>query len=357
MHFFAIGGLCGEGQPSRRALPGVQPGGAILLPNQWSIRPAGKQLELGDFPVNLAIHPRGEWLAALHSGYGEHEIVIVDLKRQRIVSRVSLEQAFYGLCFSPDGRRLFASGGEFEVVHAFDFEDGFLSRHREIPIVGVKEKFIPAGITTDQTGTTLIVAGPWGDRVCIAGIDTPGKQFISFEKESYPYACLADPSGKLLYVSLWNKAAVACVDPADKPSPACGRPKVIRPKWHCPPMERHSTLPARIPRKSACWMPAAARSCRPSAAPLSQGAGGKHAQQPLFEPRRTGAFCRQRRRQQCRRIQRRRPAGGQALGLHPRGLVSHVGPVQLPATAACTSPTAKERRPRPTRKGRRPISR
>ena len=139
--------------------------------------------------------------------------MIVDLKRQRIVSRVSLQQAFYGLCFSPDGRRLFASGGEFEVVHAFDFEDGFLSRHREIPIVGVKEKFIPAGITTDQTGTTLIVAGPWGDRVCIAGIDTPGKQFISFEKESYPYACLADPSGKLLYVSLWNKAAVACVDP------------------------------------------------------------------------------------------------------------------------------------------------
>src|ERR1700730_3689110 len=81
----AVGGLRGEG--NRRAFPGVQPGGAILLPNQWSIRPAGKQLELGDFPVNLAIHPRGEWLAALHSGYGEHEVVIVDLKRQRVVSR------------------------------------------------------------------------------------------------------------------------------------------------------------------------------------------------------------------------------------------------------------------------------
>src|SRR3712207_3089584 len=38
-------------------LPGVQPGGSILLPNQWSLRPAGLQLELGDFPVNLALHP------------------------------------------------------------------------------------------------------------------------------------------------------------------------------------------------------------------------------------------------------------------------------------------------------------
>src|SRR5436309_3200381 len=63
---------------SRRLLPGVQADGAIQMPNQWSLRPAGKQVELGDFPVNLAVHPSGKWLAALHAGYGDHEVIIVN---------------------------------------------------------------------------------------------------------------------------------------------------------------------------------------------------------------------------------------------------------------------------------------
>src|SRR2546429_8939095 len=96
-------------------LPGVQADRSILLPNQWSLRPAGRQLALGDFPVNSALHPSGQYLAVLHAGYGEHEVVVVDLKRekQRVVSRVTLEQTFLGLCFSPDGKTLYASGGEF----------------------------------------------------------------------------------------------------------------------------------------------------------------------------------------------------------------------------------------------------
>src|SRR5438445_299858 len=79
-----------EDQPSAapppRRLPGVQPEGEVLLPNQWSLRPAGKQLKLGDLPVQIALHPNERWAAVLHAGYGEHEIVLVDLEKQRIVS-------------------------------------------------------------------------------------------------------------------------------------------------------------------------------------------------------------------------------------------------------------------------------
>ena len=38
-------------------LPGMQASGLTLLPNQWSLRPAGAQIKLGDFPVNVALHP------------------------------------------------------------------------------------------------------------------------------------------------------------------------------------------------------------------------------------------------------------------------------------------------------------
>src|SRR5436189_6214189 len=48
----AAGGTAG--QP---VLPGKQSDGSVLLPNQWSLRPVGKQVELGDFPINVAVHP------------------------------------------------------------------------------------------------------------------------------------------------------------------------------------------------------------------------------------------------------------------------------------------------------------
>src|SRR5262245_24073477 len=75
-----------------RRLPGLEAEGGILLPNQWSLRPAGQQIKLGDFPVNIALHPTDPWAAVLHAGFGEHEVAIVDLKRRRVVSHASLPQ-------------------------------------------------------------------------------------------------------------------------------------------------------------------------------------------------------------------------------------------------------------------------
>ncbi len=57
----------------------MQPSGQMLLPTQWSLQPAGKQLAVGDFPVTIALHPTEKFAAILHAGYGDHEIVIVDL--------------------------------------------------------------------------------------------------------------------------------------------------------------------------------------------------------------------------------------------------------------------------------------
>src|SRR6476619_6780358 len=81
-----------------RVLPGLLADGFVQLPNQWKLRPAGRQIEVGNFPVNLALHPSGQYLAVLHAGWQEHEVLIVDLNKakQKIVSRVNVDQAFYG---------------------------------------------------------------------------------------------------------------------------------------------------------------------------------------------------------------------------------------------------------------------
>src|SRR5215510_809412 len=94
----------------RLLFPGPQTDGSVLLPNQWKLHPVGRQVMVGDFPVNIAVHPGGRFAAVLHCGYGDHEIALLDLNQTRVVSRVTLAEAFYGIAFTPDGNRLFASG-------------------------------------------------------------------------------------------------------------------------------------------------------------------------------------------------------------------------------------------------------
>ncbi len=203
----------------RPVLPGASPGGAIRLHNQWSIRPVGKQLELGDLPVNTALHPSGKWLAVLHAGFGTHEVMIVDPepKRPHVVSRVTLRQTFNGLAFAPDGKTLYASGGEFEVVHAFRFADGYLSEPRRLKVHEGKDKFIVSGLAVHPDGRLLCVAGTWGNAVCLLPLDGNGeKATVPLGDNSYPYTCLVDGPRNRVYVSLWNKSAVAVVDLNDK---------------------------------------------------------------------------------------------------------------------------------------------
>src|SRR6185295_12799734 len=113
------------------SVPGPTEDGGVRLPNQWYLRPAGKQILLGDFPVNIAVHPGGKYAAILHSGFGRNEILVLELAKDRVISRVGVDESFYGLAFSPDGRYLYCSGAGSEVVHVFAFSDGFPSGHVE----------------------------------------------------------------------------------------------------------------------------------------------------------------------------------------------------------------------------------
>src|SRR5262249_26149359 len=150
---------------SRVRWPGQQEDGSVLLPNQWSLRPVGKQVELADFPVNVAVHPGGRYAAVLHAGYSPHEIIIGDLAAAKTVSSVGIKRAFYGLEFSADGKALFCSGAGEEVVHEFAFRGGQLSEHRELKLRDIKERGVPAGLAVDSAASRLYVANVWAHRI------------------------------------------------------------------------------------------------------------------------------------------------------------------------------------------------
>jgi DNA-binding beta-propeller fold protein YncE len=250
-------------KPLDRQLPGLRKDGFVQLPNQWKLKPAGRHIELGDFPVNIALHPTGQYAAVLHAGFKAHEVVVVDLNvaKTRIVSRAQVDQAFYGLAFSPDGKQVYASGGEFEVVHVFDFDKGSLGKGRTIDVSrfekrdrrqpkedAAPQRVVVGGLTVGPTGRDLFVCSPWGDCVVRVPLDNPenkvyipttppparkkggkgeppsppdGRNDPNAKKDDaaaaqdvggFPYHAVVSADGKQAFVSLWSRAAIGVID-------------------------------------------------------------------------------------------------------------------------------------------------
>ena len=231
-------------------LPGQQADGTVMLPNQWSLNPAGRQIALGDFPVNIAVHPGGRSAAVLHCGYGAHEIVMVDLGSERIASRTPVAEAFYGIEFDAEGRTLYCSGAAGEVVRVFTFADGRLEPAGTIALRDANRRGIPGGLALSRDGRTLCAANVWGQDVSIIDVarsnavrtvalgpdtakaapaqtpagPTPDLDAAAITKRAeaaldptspeapFPYACRIDEQRQRLYVSLWAKACVAVID-------------------------------------------------------------------------------------------------------------------------------------------------
>lgn len=220
-------------------LPGVRDDGRVQLPNQWSLQPTGRQVVLGDFPVNIAVHPSGKYVAVLHAGYGQHEVIVLELDRDRatIRSRSTLEATFYGLEWSADGKRLFCSGGTRERIESFAFADGQLGQRDLLPVFppepsapGQRKKkhepaCVPAGIAVSADGKTVYAAGTRGHELIVipsepsaqAGTSADGGPaagnrqplHVKLPDQSFPYDCVLDEPHGRVYVSLWGQARVA----------------------------------------------------------------------------------------------------------------------------------------------------
>jgi DNA-binding beta-propeller fold protein YncE len=218
------------------SLPGQRSDGSVLLPNQWSLRPVGRQIELGDFPINIAVDPSGRFAAILHAGYSQHGLRIVDLKTEKVVTNAPLHEAFYGIEFSRDGSQLFCSGASDEVIHTYHFQDGLLTNPHDIRLRATNDVGIAAGLAVDSKLKKLCVANLYGQSVSIVDLSTnivvdvpltPDSLTNSYETVTttgrstefelnhlgvFPYACRIDAKQHRCYVSLWGNAEVAVVD-------------------------------------------------------------------------------------------------------------------------------------------------
>ena len=235
-------------EPASPRQPGAQPDGSVILPNQWSLRPVGRQVTVGDFPAAIAVHPDGRHAVVLHCGHGPHELVVLDIDTRRVVSQMRLEESFQGLAFAADGNTLWVSGGAAETLLRFRFDNAALVPDGAVKLRAEKLRGIPCGIATDAAGT-LYVANVWGhsvsrvrfgagdaaptvdelllgDTAPAPGPAIPDAVEPSITKRAdallervvadapHPWTCVVDDRRHRLYVSLWAQAAVAVIDTA-----------------------------------------------------------------------------------------------------------------------------------------------
>jgi YVTN family beta-propeller protein len=188
------------------------------LPTGVSLDPVAESHGVGNFPLAMAVAPGGERVALLLGGWRQQGVQIVDRKSGAVLQTLPQIAAFLGLAFSPDGKTLYASGGNDDSIYVYRWNgseataDGKIElADRPKPVSKEKPKELfatqyPAGIAVSANGRLLYVAENLSDTLAVVDLAT-GKVIQRVQTDRYPYAVVADARGNL-YVSAWGDNTV-----------------------------------------------------------------------------------------------------------------------------------------------------
>jgi len=178
-----------------------------FLPTGVVLDPEGERFPIGQLPLGMAVAPSGDRIVLSLSGYGEQGIQVLDRATWRVVQTAVQPAAFIGLTFAPDGRTLYASGGNQDVVYRYDWSGGRATL-RDSLILRLKPDpdrsgtSYPAGIATSPDGRWLYVAENLSDSLAVIELAT-GRITLRLPAGRYPYGVVAAPDGQV-YVSSWG---------------------------------------------------------------------------------------------------------------------------------------------------------
>jgi YVTN family beta-propeller protein len=185
----------------------------VLLPNGWSLTAPGNSLPLGDLPLNVAVSSSGKWMAFSNNGQGTQSITLIDRQSETVASEIIIPKSWVGLAFSHDEKRLFASGGNDNLVRIYQNKEGKLSETGQI-VLGQpwpKQSISPAGLCLDDAAQRLYVVSK--DDSALYTCDAVTRQVL--RREPLPaeaYTCVLSPDKSLLYISLWGGEKVLIYD-------------------------------------------------------------------------------------------------------------------------------------------------
>jgi YVTN family beta-propeller protein len=226
-----IGGMAGATVAQRASVsrPGYTGGGVTLLPNGWRISPAGHHMNIGDLPLAMTLSPDGHSLIVTNNGYVRPTLRVVDLDRQLVAQTFSLEDAWLGMAWHPDGTRLYSSGAAANSILELGWQN---SRFRAGPTIHLAPSSRTPGpapnesAPNDETPPPQSFIGgvaitPDGSRLCavhvlgkvVSLVDTSTRTVVATAKvPAEPYTCVTSRDGQMFFVSLWGGARVLMFD-------------------------------------------------------------------------------------------------------------------------------------------------
>lgn len=195
------------------AQPGtLKQANTVLLPNGWTLSPAGRSLPLGDLPLNIAVSKSKKLIAVTNNGQSVQSIQLINPFTEKMLDKVVIPKSWYGLKFSADEKYLYASGGNDNWILKYAIINNKLKLTDSIKL-GDRwpNKISPAGIEIDDAAKRMYVVTKENNSLYIVDLATKKIiQQISLGAESY--ACLLSPDKKELYVSLWGGDKVLIYD-------------------------------------------------------------------------------------------------------------------------------------------------
>ena len=207
-----------------------------MTPAGWALTPAGTEATVTEGPGlagpwGEAVSPDGKSVLVTSSGTAA-QFESVERFKLGSLSRTGLvaydgskgDSVFYGIAYSPDGKRAWASGGGQAVVHAYDVTPDGLAETGQIPA-----GYFPSGMAYAETplGPRLYVADSLGGLPFTTGPyeDPPGHTVLVLDPGTGavtktidlgdaldPLGVAFNRRGTKAYVTQWTGRSVAVID-------------------------------------------------------------------------------------------------------------------------------------------------
>jgi DNA-binding beta-propeller fold protein YncE len=185
------------------------------LPTGVCLDSAGRTFDAGNMPLAMVASPEGDRLVLSLNGWRQQGIQVVDPQSGAIVQTIPQPGAFLGLAFSNDGRTLYASGGNEDVVYRYAWRDKQATLIDSIVLAPKEPKKdgtrFPAGIAVSHDDKYLFVAENLADSLAVVELQTR-RVIQRLKTEAYPYAVVISPANDV-YVSAWGGTTVSVFAP------------------------------------------------------------------------------------------------------------------------------------------------